>query len=303
MELRDIEIFLTLAELLHFGRTAERLHITPSRVSQAIKKQERRIGAPLFDRTSRTVRLTPLGEQLQRDLSAGYRQITAGIEAAAEAVHGPSGTLTLGTMGPHTQIISGALELFQTRYPGARLQHREIQPPAPLDLLRSAEVDVAVLWMPVREPDLIVGPVTHTSPVLLMVAATHPYATRDSICLEDLGDHCAQVSPRSIPASMEAAIVPHRTPAGRPIPRGAKVSTWQEVLSAVSSGQAVAGVVAEMARFYPWPSLAFVPIRDAPPSEWVLAWRAAAETPLIRAFAQTVADHGPVVLTGDNERT
>ena len=59
MELRDIEVFLTLAEELHFGRTAERLHVTPARVSQAIKKQERAIGAALFERTSRVVRLTP----------------------------------------------------------------------------------------------------------------------------------------------------------------------------------------------------------------------------------------------------
>ncbi|MFE7795361.1 LysR family transcriptional regulator [Streptomyces sp. NPDC057460] len=56
MELRDIGIFLTPAEELYFGRTAERLHVTPSRVSHAIKKQERRIGAPLFERTSCTVR-------------------------------------------------------------------------------------------------------------------------------------------------------------------------------------------------------------------------------------------------------
>lgn len=59
VELRDIEIFLTLAEELHFGRSAERLRVSPARVSQAIKKQERAIGAQLFERTSRQVRLTP----------------------------------------------------------------------------------------------------------------------------------------------------------------------------------------------------------------------------------------------------
>ena len=59
MELRDIEIFLTLAEELHFGRTAERLRISQARVSQSIKQQERRIGGALFERTSRSVRLTP----------------------------------------------------------------------------------------------------------------------------------------------------------------------------------------------------------------------------------------------------
>src|SRR6476620_6329295 len=86
MELRDIEIFLTLAEELHFSRTAERLHITPSRVSQAVNKHERQVGAPVFDRTSRVVRRSPLVEQVRRVLSAGYRQISDGIEAAKGTV-------------------------------------------------------------------------------------------------------------------------------------------------------------------------------------------------------------------------
>ncbi|WP_245655703.1 LysR family transcriptional regulator [Microtetraspora fusca] len=254
MELRDIEIFLTLAEELHFGRTAERLRVTPARVSQAIKKQERRIGGTLFDRTTRVVRLTPLGERLHRDLSAGYRQITAGIEAAAQAAHGTSGTLILGTMGPHSLTIGDALDRFQTRHPNARLRHREIQPPSPLDLLRSGEIDVALLWLPVREPDLTVGPVTHTSPVMLMVSATHPFAERDSIGLEDLAD-CTLVKGQSIPAYMEATLAPHHTPTGRPIRRGPEVSTWQEVLTVVSSGQAAAGVAGDAAGYYPWPGL------------------------------------------------
>ena len=85
MELRDIEVFLTLAEELHFGRTAERLHVTPARVSQAIKKQERAIGAELFERTTRAVRLTPIGEQLRDDLELGYCQIRQAIGGANTA--------------------------------------------------------------------------------------------------------------------------------------------------------------------------------------------------------------------------
>jgi DNA-binding transcriptional LysR family regulator len=63
VELREIRTFLVLAEELHFGRTAERLRVTPSRVSQTIRTLERRVGGRLFDRTSRSVRLTPVGEQ------------------------------------------------------------------------------------------------------------------------------------------------------------------------------------------------------------------------------------------------
>ena len=64
VELSEIRVFLGLAEELHFGRTAERLHITPSYASQLIRRLETRLGGRLFDRTSRRVRLTPLGERL-----------------------------------------------------------------------------------------------------------------------------------------------------------------------------------------------------------------------------------------------
>ncbi|MGW1724646.1 LysR family transcriptional regulator [Streptomyces sp. NPDC002306] len=291
MELRDIEIFLALAEELHFGRTARRLHVTQARVSQSIKKQERRIGGLLFERTSRVVRLTPLGELLHRHLGAGYREITEGIAAATAAAHGTQ-ALTLGTMGPHSWMLADAVARFQDRLPTVRVQFREIQPPAPLDLLRSGEVDVAVLWLPVDEPDVTVGPVVHVSRVVLMTGTTHPYARREAVVLEDLGD-CVIVAGRSLPVSMEVALNPFHTPSGRPVPRGPEVSTWQEILNTVATGDAVAAVSAEAADFYPWPHLAFVPITDAPPCRWALVWRTAAETPLLRSFVQAVSDAPP----------
>ena len=63
-----MEIFLTLADELHFGRAAQRLHVSTARVSQTIKKLERRIGASLFERTSRRVDLTPIGRRLGDEL-------------------------------------------------------------------------------------------------------------------------------------------------------------------------------------------------------------------------------------------
>lgn len=291
MEMREIEIFLTLAEELHFSRTAERLSISPARISQSIKKQERRIGGPLFYRTTRTVHLSPLGEELYEALRSGYQQIVQGIATAQASAKGASGTLTLGTLGPYSLRIKDTLELFQARHPHARIRHREIQPASPLDLLRSGDVDVAHIWLPVDEPDLTVGPASFSSALLLMTSADHPFATRESICREDLGD-CAVVEGGSIPDGMEEVFNPRQTPAGRPVRRGPKVSTWQEALSVVSSGQATAGVTAEVADLYTWPSLAFVPIRDAPLCQWAFVWRTAGETPLVRAFARAAADAG-----------
>lgn len=292
MELRDIEIFLTLAQELHFGRTAERLHITPARVSQAIKQQERRIGTTLFERTTRKVRLTPTGQQLYRELDAGYRQIVNGIETVSAAARSSGATLTLGTMGPQGWMVDKLVERFRTRFPDILIDHRDINPVAPFALLRSGEIDVAHLWLPIHEPDLTIGPVTHASPILLMLAASHPYADRVSVCLEDYGDLTFVTPTSPVPAAMEAAFQPFRTPSGRPISRGPAVSSWDDQVKAVVSGQAALAVPAEAARFYPWPNLVYLPVLDAPPVQWAFAWQASKESSLIRAFAQTVRDHG-----------
>jgi len=299
VELRDIEIFLTLAEELHFGRTAERLHISQARVSQTIKAQERRIGAALFERTSRAVRLTPLGERLRAQVQPAYQQIIAAVHDATTAARGISGLLTLGTMGAMARAVDNVVAVFRSRHPSADVRFREIHPPDPFTGLRSNDVDVAVLWLPVREPDLVVGPVLRISPVLLMVAESHPLGGRDSVSIEDLADHVVLAPNGPIPRYMEESLVPFHTPTGRPIMRGDRVSTWQEVLTTVAAGRAVALAQAEAATFFPWPGIRYVAIHDAAPSKWALVWSKAAETSLIRALAEAARDVGTHTSNGD----
>ncbi len=126
MELRDIEIFVTLAEELHFGRTAERPHVSQARVSQAIKAQERRIGAALFDRSSRAVALTPLGAQLRDDLRAGYAAIRTGVVKATETARGMTGTVRVGVMGAVGHEIRDVIDAFRGRYPDCEVALREV---------------------------------------------------------------------------------------------------------------------------------------------------------------------------------
>ncbi|MFD9124088.1 LysR family transcriptional regulator [Kitasatospora sp. NPDC059571] len=145
MELRDIEIFLALAEELHFGRTAERLHITPPWVSHAIKKQERRIGAPLFERTSRTVRLTALGSQLRNDLLPARLQIQQALDRAVAEARGITGPLRIGYSTPWcADLVLRAAEIFRGRHGGCTVQHHEVQFDDLLGLLRRGEPDVQV---------------------------------------------------------------------------------------------------------------------------------------------------------------
>lgn len=293
MELRDIEIFLTLAEELHFGRTADRLHVSQARVSQSIAKQERRIGARLFARSSRRVELTPIGVQLREDLSAGYRRIIDGTHAATAAAHGATSTLTLGLYGPQAHDFAHVIDLFRTRHPEVGLRILEIGFTDPFGPLRNGSAAVATSWLPVREPDLTVGPLLNTEPLLLMVATGHPLAARDRVGMEDLADWPLPYCAPPAPEYWLRTLLPTRTPSGRPVRRGPRVSTFQEVAAVVASGEAICLVHGDAARYYRWPGLRYLHPYDAPTSSWALIWPTATETALVRALAGAARDAGP----------
>jgi DNA-binding transcriptional LysR family regulator len=82
LEIRELEAFVAVAEELHFGRAAERLRVTPSRVSQAVRQLERRVGGPLFERTSRRVQLTPLGRRLLDEVRPALSQLEGALREA-----------------------------------------------------------------------------------------------------------------------------------------------------------------------------------------------------------------------------
>lgn len=123
-----------------------------------------------------------------------------------------------------------------------------------------------------------------------MLSAAHPYAGRDSVSREDFGDLTFVAHQSRIPPFMEEVFQPFRTPSGRPVPRGPIVTNWDDQMKAVNAGQAVIACPAEAARFYPWPDLLYLPIRDAPPIEWALVWQTSNTSRLPLALAQTVLD-------------
>lgn len=290
MELRDIEIFLALAEELHFGRTAERLHVTPARVSQAIKKQERMIGAELFERTSRVVRLTPIGEQLRGELEVGYRQIRQAIGGTAATVRGISGTVRVGFSGPWCgDLIVRAAEVFRDRYPACRVQIIERLLADRFGPLRTGEIDLQLTELPADEPDIVNGPVLFRERRALQMPADHPLADRSSVTLEDYGD-CDVIPIGNVPDYFLDFHVPRRTPSGRPIRRTAMALSFQEVQSLIAAGKGVQPTSVRAAAYHGRPDTAIVPFDDAPPVEFGLTWLATADTTKVQAFVRTVLD-------------
>lgn len=293
MELRDIEIFLTLAEELHFGRAAERLHVSQARVSQAIKTQERRIGGRLFERTSRAVTLTELGKQLRDDLRAGYDAIHQGVTRATEAARGVTGTVRLGVMGMVGAEFQGLIDAFRARYTDCDVALHEIQFTDPFTALRAGEVDLAVAWRPVREPDLVEGPVIMTEGRVLAVPSGHELADRSSVSLEEFGDWVFPDPGARMPDYWMQAMLARKTPGGRPIRRGPVVNTFHELLTRVATGEFLSPMNEHALRYYSPPGVVFVPVHDAPVSEWALVWRKDALHPRGRGFVEVAAKLGP----------
>jgi DNA-binding transcriptional LysR family regulator len=293
VEQRDIEIFLTLADELHFGRAAGRLHVSTARVSQTIKKLERRIGAPLFERTSRRVELTPIGRRLGEELRPAYQQTHDAIDQAMTAARGVRGTLRVGFVGAATGVfVLEVAEAFRAEHPDCEVRFHEKQFGAGLGPLRGGEFDMLLATVPVfgaHEADLTGGSVLFEEDRLLAVSARHPFARRPSVPFAELARTTVLRTPPTVPDYWDHALVPQHTPDGRPVERGPSFATLQEMLALVGAGFGTYPVSIQAASYYARPDVAYVPIHDAPPYQWRFVWLSATVTATIRAFDRAAA--------------
>ncbi|MER7770104.1 LysR family transcriptional regulator [Kitasatospora sp. NPDC096140] len=298
LERHELEAFLTLAEELHFGRTAERLHVSTARVSQTIAKLERRIGVPLFHRTSRRVELSPVGRQLQAEVRPAWELITEAFGRAVEAGRGLTGLLRVAFDGPAAgQLLVGAARVFRDRHPDCEVRIREAHLPDVLPWLRAGEVDLALTGRPVHAEGVTEGPVLVREPRMLAVPAGHAFARRTVVSVEDLARVTVLQLPESVPDSLRHDLAPRRTPAGKPVPPGPSAATLNEALTLVGAGEGVFAVGAHVRRYFARPDVVYVPFEDAAPVEWGLVWLAEGATARVRAFGEAalamVQEHAP----------
>ncbi|MGW4700272.1 LysR family transcriptional regulator [Streptomyces sp. NPDC004285] len=289
LERYELEAFLTLAEELHFGRTAERLGVSTGRISQTVKKLERRVGTLLFARTSRSVRLTTVGQALYEDLLPAYRQMGAALERAVATGRGVRGRLRVGFGTPWgAELLAAAADTLLARHPGCEITVHEVPLDGGVRALRDGTLDVQCAAFPVREPDLTTGPVLVTDERVLLLPAGHPLAGRASLGPEDLAGLDLIAPGGATPDHWADHHYPRRTPSGAPVGRGPAAATWQEVLSHVTAGRGASPGAARGARYHPRAGIAYVPLRDVPPLEYGLVWPTASDSALLRAFVAEV---------------
>jgi DNA-binding transcriptional LysR family regulator len=289
VELRELRIFLTLADELHFGRTAERLGVSQPAVSEAVRALESRLGVKVFDRTSRRVRLTPAGEALRHDLTPALAAVDHALTGASELASAVRGLLRVGfvltTEGPP---LSRLVAAFQARYPGCEVRLHEVETFDAYRLLRRGDVDVLCNWLAVDQPDLTAGAAFAFYPRALAVAPSHRLATRPAVSVEELAGEEVALMPATIPMAVYDLLVPRHTPSGRPIRRTQPVQTINEIMSLVARGRIVHPTSSGVPIF-DRDDIVLIPITDLPPLPLGLVWVTSRDNP---GFARSTKPPG-----------
>jgi DNA-binding transcriptional LysR family regulator len=293
VELGELRIFLVLADELHFGHAAERLGVSQPSVSGAIRLLERRVGARLFERTSRSVRLTSAGTDLRQKLVPAVEMLDRALAETHEAVNGVTGVLRIATT--ETTLLPPVVRLasaFEAAYPASTTEFVETTFNNPYSPLRRGQADVLANWLAVDEPDLTVGPAIAWFERVLAVGHGHRLAGRESISAEELADEVVNSPDPQLPDSLLDAIVPPRTPSGRTIKRIVNKGGFSERIVRVALGRFVHPTMRGIIQFER-DDLVLVPIHDLPPLPLGLVWRTAAEDARIRALAEVARCEGP----------
>ena len=186
MELQQLRYVCAIAETGSFSRAAERCQVAQPSLSQQVLKLEEELGAKLFDRLGRSIRLTEAGRAFMPHARAVLNQ----TEAARSSVAGKRGEVrgsvaagVIPTVAPY--LMPRYTAAFAKKYPEAKLRIVEATTPVLVESLRNLSIDLAVLALPLRHKDLEWFPL-RTEPLFAVLPKDHPRAEAASIALKEL---------------------------------------------------------------------------------------------------------------------
>jgi DNA-binding transcriptional LysR family regulator len=240
---RRLGYFVAVAEELSFTRAAQRLHMAQPPLSQQIALLEKEIGTPLFDRSRRAIRLTAAGAALLPEARRLLTDLDETVRMVRGVGDGTVGRLTVGFVPSAINgVLPDLLREFGATHPAVELTLRELTPDALLRAVHERRLDVAVLYLPISEPDLAQRRLA-SEDLLLAVPEAHPAAAAPTIALADVAGEPFVLPERHDVPGLHAAITALFDGAGI-TPRIAQRGVWliQTVLGLVAAGIGLAVV-------------------------------------------------------------
>jgi LysR family transcriptional regulator, hydrogen peroxide-inducible genes activator len=186
MEVHQLRYVCAIADTGNFSRAAERCQVAQPSLSQQVQKLEDDLGAKLFDRLGRSIRLTEAGRAFIPHARAILEQIDVARSSVADKNADLRGTVTVGaipTVAPY--LMPSYTAAFAKKCPDAKLRIIEETTALLVEGLRDLSIDVAILALPLRHKDLEFLPI-RTEPVFAVLRKDHPRASAHSLALKDL---------------------------------------------------------------------------------------------------------------------
>ncbi|WP_019926010.1 LysR family transcriptional regulator [Nocardia sp. BMG111209] len=306
MELRLLESFLAVAEELHFGRAAARLHLAQPSLSQQLQRLERNLGARLVDRTSHQVRLTAAGEALRdhaRVLLAQAEEARAAVRAAAA---GYAGTLRVGyNFAAGQRILPAALAHMTTVAPAAQVNLVEQRTGPQLAALSTGELDVAFVYGRPALAEHRCRPLLRI-PLVAIVGPGHRWAARARMSFRELADQPCVLFRREQSPAMYDALFDAAGRSGITL----NVAHWQDDSNATAilvSVQPLIGFASALRAGFATAAGGYAPTAaltlddPVPTVELCAVWRADETRPLVRTFLECLTPEPiPDTATGGN---
>ena len=304
IELRAWRQFVAVAEELHFGRAALRLHMTQPPLTQAIAQLERSLGVPLFHRSSRRVALAPAGEALLPEVHELLARAHALPERARAAADGHIGRLRLGfvsTVG--FELLPQWVRRFRELRPQLALELVEATGDVQLLALAQGELDAGLmLHAPGLAPPALAHLSVATEPLVLALPGDHPLAAQPHPPWDTVLQQPLVIFPRRILPSVHDAVFALYHQAGRLPPVVQEAIQMQTIVNLVSAGIGVAWVPESVTRFRREGVVYRVPRKSGarggaallPQCETSLVWPAGAASPALSAFVDFVRGQAAV---------
>ncbi len=273
MNLRQFQIFAVLAEELHFGRAAEKLHVAQPALSNQIKALEYDLGVALFHRTTRRVRLTAAGEALLPEALATIAQAETAVRIARAVGNTGADTLKLGGVDSATAgLLPSVIRAFRSTWPDVELKVFEMLSDPALNMLENRSLDVAFARRSSVE-DHLTSRLVLSEPVIVALPVQHPLAAQATIPAAAIGQEPLVLSSRASRPILFDSIVNYLR-AHDVEPNILQEATERHMIIAmVASGLGISLVPEWVSRFQR-DDVVFVPLEDGGPLVDVYAvWR------------------------------
>jgi DNA-binding transcriptional LysR family regulator len=187
MELRQIRSFLSVAETLHFGRSAELIHLSQPALSLQIRALEEEVGARLFERNRRKTTLTAAGLAFRDDAAAALSQLEQAIRRAKLAANGKLGLLRIGFISTAgREMVPAIVRQFRELNSEVELSLRNIVTAEQVRMLETGALDIGFLRVPIGEHPVLDVVTVHREPFVLVVPSSHKLAKRKRVRLREL---------------------------------------------------------------------------------------------------------------------